>query len=142
MMQDISHGREPYKLEEYSENQHNNDIKKLDVSASPYQNGSSKNIIKQHVSSLHGVYRLESDHSGAADRWVSRRLRQLCFILPPTSFFHCTIGGGDVCGSASRIDQAMDVLRTDHSTVNGVEWYAQTLSDALQTQCAVLRFAM
>ncbi|GFS84375.1 hypothetical protein TNCV_4605841 [Trichonephila clavipes] len=32
----------------------------------------------------------------------------------------------------------MDVLRTDHSTVNGVEWYAQTLKDALQTQCAVL----
>ncbi|GFX06817.1 hypothetical protein TNCV_1201341 [Trichonephila clavipes] len=33
----------------------------------------------------------------------------------------------------------MDVLRTDHSAVNGVEWYAQTLNDALQTQCAVLR---
>ncbi|GFX10723.1 putative DD34D transposase [Trichonephila clavipes] len=33
----------------------------------------------------------------------------------------------------------MDVLRTDHSAINGVEWYAQTLKDALQTQCAVLR---
>ncbi|GFW74281.1 hypothetical protein TNCV_2524841 [Trichonephila clavipes] len=31
----------------------------------------------------------------------------------------------------------MDVLRTDHSAVNGVEWYSQTLNDALQTQCAV-----
>ncbi|GFU93331.1 hypothetical protein TNCV_1860611 [Trichonephila clavipes] len=36
----------------------------------------------------------------------------------------------------------MDVLRIDHSAVNGVEWYAQTLNDALQTQCAVLRFVM
>ncbi|GFV32179.1 histone-lysine N-methyltransferase SETMAR [Trichonephila clavipes] len=33
----------------------------------------------------------------------------------------------------------MDVMRTDHSAVNGVEWYAQTLNDSLQTQCAVLR---
>ncbi|GFW95591.1 hypothetical protein TNCV_1722891 [Trichonephila clavipes] len=33
----------------------------------------------------------------------------------------------------------MDVLRTDYSAVNGVEWYAKTLNDALQTQCAVLR---
>ncbi|GFY24585.1 uncharacterized protein TNCV_1016311 [Trichonephila clavipes] len=38
-----------------------------------------------------------------------------------------------------KVDQAMDVLRTDHSAVNGVEWYAQTLNDALQTQCAVRR---
>ncbi|GFX39562.1 hypothetical protein TNCV_2103081 [Trichonephila clavipes] len=36
----------------------------------------------------------------------------------------------------------MNVLRTDHSAVNGAEWYAQTLNDALQTQCAVLRFVM
>ncbi|GFX39143.1 hypothetical protein TNCV_359571 [Trichonephila clavipes] len=36
----------------------------------------------------------------------------------------------------------MDVLRTDHSIVNGVERYAQTLNDALQTQCAMLRFVM
>ncbi|GFV37419.1 hypothetical protein TNCV_3174531 [Trichonephila clavipes] len=36
----------------------------------------------------------------------------------------------------------MNVLRTDHSAVNGVEWYAQSLNDALQTQCAVLRFVM
>ncbi|GFW71681.1 hypothetical protein TNCV_2548921 [Trichonephila clavipes] len=36
----------------------------------------------------------------------------------------------------------MDVLRTDHSAVNGVEWYAHTLNDALQTQCAVLRLMM
>ncbi|GFU02845.1 hypothetical protein TNCV_3480601 [Trichonephila clavipes] len=35
----------------------------------------------------------------------------------------------------------MDVLRTDHSALNGVELYAQTLNDALQTQCAVLRTA-
>ncbi|GFU02141.1 uncharacterized protein TNCV_533491 [Trichonephila clavipes] len=33
----------------------------------------------------------------------------------------------------------MVVLRTDNSAVNGVEWYAQTLNDALQTQCAVVR---
>ncbi|GFV39186.1 uncharacterized protein TNCV_1157711 [Trichonephila clavipes] len=32
----------------------------------------------------------------------------------------------------------MDVLRTDHSAVNNVEWYAQTLNYALWTQCAVL----
>ncbi|GFV96906.1 hypothetical protein TNCV_4351191 [Trichonephila clavipes] len=49
------------------------------------------------------------------------------------------MGGGDVYGSPSRVDQAMDVLRTDHSAVNGVELYVQTLNDALQTQCAVLR---
>ncbi|GFX98635.1 hypothetical protein TNCV_1502131 [Trichonephila clavipes] len=36
----------------------------------------------------------------------------------------------------------MDVLRTDHSTVNGVEWYAQTLNDAFQTQCAMIWFLM
>ncbi|GFW57995.1 hypothetical protein TNCV_2741411 [Trichonephila clavipes] len=36
----------------------------------------------------------------------------------------------------------MDFLWTDHSAANGVEWYAQTLNDALQTQCAVLRFVM
>ncbi|GFW48106.1 hypothetical protein TNCV_3076461 [Trichonephila clavipes] len=36
----------------------------------------------------------------------------------------------------------MGVLRTDRSTLKGVEWYAQTLNDALQTQCAVLRFVM
>ncbi|GFX35167.1 hypothetical protein TNCV_2331071 [Trichonephila clavipes] len=36
----------------------------------------------------------------------------------------------------------MDVLRTDHSAVNGVQWYAQTLNDALPTQWAVLRFVM
>ncbi|GFW21361.1 hypothetical protein TNCV_1531861 [Trichonephila clavipes] len=36
----------------------------------------------------------------------------------------------------------MDVLRTDHSDVNGVEWYSQTLKDALQTQYAMLRFVM
>ncbi|GFX56466.1 uncharacterized protein TNCV_74121 [Trichonephila clavipes] len=28
---------------------------------------------------------------------------------------------------------------TDHSAVNNVEWYVQTLNDDLQTQCAVLR---
>ncbi|GFV50261.1 transposable element Tcb1 transposase [Trichonephila clavipes] len=33
----------------------------------------------------------------------------------------------------------MDVLRTDHSAVNGVERYAQTQNDALQTQCTMLR---
>ncbi|GFX93767.1 hypothetical protein TNCV_1589431 [Trichonephila clavipes] len=33
----------------------------------------------------------------------------------------------------------MDVLRTDHSAVNGVEWYAQTLNDALQMCCATVR---
>ncbi|GFS87432.1 hypothetical protein TNCV_207511 [Trichonephila clavipes] len=68
--------------------------------------------------------------------------RQLHSILPPTSFFHCTIGSGDVRGSESRVDQAMDVLPTDHFAVNGVEWYAQTLNDALKTQCAVLCFVM
>ncbi|GFV75281.1 hypothetical protein TNCV_1481271 [Trichonephila clavipes] len=59
--------------------------------------------------------------------------------MPPTSFFHRTTGGGDVCGSASRVDQAMVILRTDHYAVNGVKCYAQTLNDALQTQCAALR---
>ncbi|GFW99262.1 hypothetical protein TNCV_3980871 [Trichonephila clavipes] len=33
-------------------------------------------------------------------------------------------------------------LAFDHSAVNGVEWYAQTLNDALQTQCAVLRYVL
>ncbi|GFR18554.1 putative inorganic phosphate cotransporter [Trichonephila clavata] len=50
MIQDISHSYESYKVTEYSENQTNNDINKLDVSANhscPYQNGSSKNIIQQ-----------------------------------------------------------------------------------------------
>ncbi|GFW74469.1 uncharacterized protein TNCV_2413681 [Trichonephila clavipes] len=37
------------------------------------------------------------------------------------------------------VDQAMDVLRIDHSTVNGVEWYSQTQNYALRTQYAVLR---
>ncbi|GFV60219.1 hypothetical protein TNCV_3553791 [Trichonephila clavipes] len=36
----------------------------------------------------------------------------------------------------------MDILHTDHFGVNGVEWYAQTLNDALQTQCAVVRLVM
>ncbi|GFX10512.1 hypothetical protein TNCV_2583341 [Trichonephila clavipes] len=36
----------------------------------------------------------------------------------------------------------MYVLRIDHSAVNGIKWYAQTLNVALQTQCAVLRFLM
>ncbi|GFX39414.1 transposable element Tcb2 transposase [Trichonephila clavipes] len=36
----------------------------------------------------------------------------------------------------------MDVLWTDHSAINGVEWYTQILKDALQTQCAVLWFVM
>ncbi|GFV36214.1 hypothetical protein TNCV_2232611 [Trichonephila clavipes] len=34
----------------------------------------------------------------------------------------------------------MDVLWTDHSAVNGVEWHSQTLNNALQTQCALIRF--
>ncbi|GFW93183.1 SCAN domain-containing protein 3 [Trichonephila clavipes] len=33
----------------------------------------------------------------------------------------------------------MDVLRTNHSAVKSIEWYAQALNDALQTQYAVLR---
>ncbi|UYV63061.1 hypothetical protein LAZ67_2003022 [Cordylochernes scorpioides] len=33
----------------------------------------------------------------------------------------------------------MDVFQTDHYAVNGVEWHAQTLDDALQTECAELR---
>ncbi|GFX97751.1 hypothetical protein TNCV_3066381 [Trichonephila clavipes] len=66
------------------------------------------------TSSLHGVSRFEFDHRGVADRCVTRQSRQLHSILLPTSFFHRTNGGGDVCGSASRVDQAMDVLRTDH----------------------------
>ncbi|GFW19551.1 uncharacterized protein TNCV_1604431 [Trichonephila clavipes] len=86
--------------------------------------------------------RLESDHRGVVDRCVISQLRQLHSILPLTSIFHSTIGGGDVCGSASRVDQAMDILRTDHPAVNDVEWYAQTLNDSLQTQCAVLQFVM
>ncbi|GFX72859.1 hypothetical protein TNCV_2864661 [Trichonephila clavipes] len=69
-------------------------------------------------------------------------VKQLHSILSPTSFFHRTIGDGDVCGSASKVDQAMDVLRTAHFAVNDVEWYPQTLNDALQTQCAVLRSVM
>ncbi|GFT54252.1 hypothetical protein TNCV_2467591 [Trichonephila clavipes] len=89
-----------------------------------------------------GMKGLEFDHRGVADRCVTRQERQLHSILPPTSFFHRIIGGGDVSGSASRIDQAMDVLRTDHSAVKGIEWYAQTLNDVFQTQYAVLRFVM
>ncbi|GFW78240.1 hypothetical protein TNCV_137091 [Trichonephila clavipes] len=92
--------------------------------------------------SLHGVSRLESDHRGVADRCVTRQLRQLPSILPTTPFFHRTIGGRYICGSVSRVDQAMDVLRTDHSAVNGIKWYAQTLNDALQTRCARLQFVM
>ncbi|GFY01076.1 hypothetical protein TNCV_5075431 [Trichonephila clavipes] len=91
------------------------------------------NAAVQHPS-LYGVSGLESDHRGVADRCVTRQQRQLHSILPPTSFFHRTISGEDVCGSASRVDQAMVVLRTDNSAVNGVEWYAQTLNDALETQ--------
>ncbi|GFX42016.1 hypothetical protein TNCV_4516241 [Trichonephila clavipes] len=79
--------------------------------------------------------------------WCCRQMRDSSVktthsILPPTSFFHHTIGGRDICGSASRVDQPVDFLRTDHSAINGVEWYAQTLNDALQTQFAVLRFVM
>ncbi|GFX05965.1 hypothetical protein TNCV_760011 [Trichonephila clavipes] len=62
--------------------------------------------------------------------------------MSPTSFFRRTICARDVCGSASRVDQAMGVLWTDHSAVNGVEWYSPTLNDALQTQCVVLWFMM
>ncbi|GFX43816.1 hypothetical protein TNCV_4110951 [Trichonephila clavipes] len=77
--------------------------------------------------------------------WCCRQMRDslvktASFHSATKSFFHRTIGGGDVCGSASRVDQAMDVLPTGHSAVNGVKWYAQILNDALQTQCAVLRF--
>ncbi|GFY07758.1 hypothetical protein TNCV_4133551 [Trichonephila clavipes] len=64
------------------------------------------------------------------------------FYSATQSFFHRTISGGDVCGSAPWVDQAMDILRTDHCAVNGVEWYTQTLNDALQTQCAVIRLVM
>ncbi|GFW25923.1 hypothetical protein TNCV_1328791 [Trichonephila clavipes] len=77
--------------------------------------------------------------------WFCRQMldssvKTASFLLLPTSFFHRTICDGDVCGSASKVDQAMDVLRTDHSAVNGVEWYAQTMNDVLQTQYAVLWF--
>ncbi|GFV54876.1 hypothetical protein TNCV_1514381 [Trichonephila clavipes] len=63
-------------------------------------------------------------------------VKTLHSILPPTSFHHRTICGGGVCGSKSRVDQAMDVF---HSAVNGIEWYAPTLSETLLTQCYVLR---
>ncbi|GFX97914.1 hypothetical protein TNCV_4905651 [Trichonephila clavipes] len=79
---------------------------------------------------------------GVADRCVARQYIQLNSILPPTSFFHHTIGSEEVCGSAPRVDQAMDVLRTGHSVINGVKWYVQTLNNALPTQCAVLWFVM
>ncbi|GFU92113.1 hypothetical protein TNCV_1659451 [Trichonephila clavipes] len=59
-------------------------------------------------------------------------VKKTSFHSAPTSFVHCTIGGGDVCGFASRVDQVMDVLRTNHSAVNGVEWYAQTLNDVFR----------
>ncbi|GFY25958.1 hypothetical protein TNCV_1917081 [Trichonephila clavipes] len=36
----------------------------------------------------------------------------------------------------------MDVLWTNHVAVYGVGWFSQTLNDASQTQCAVLRFEM
>ena len=39
---------------------------------------------------------------------------------------------------ASRVDEELDVLRKDRSAVNGIEWYAQTLDDALQTECALV----
>ncbi|GFV38880.1 hypothetical protein TNCV_2814961 [Trichonephila clavipes] len=68
------------------------------------------------------VSRLESEHRGVADRCLTRQLRQLHSFLPPTSFFHSANGGGDVCGSASRVDQAMEDLRTDHCFVNDVEY--------------------
>ncbi|GFX56468.1 uncharacterized protein TNCV_74141 [Trichonephila clavipes] len=55
-------------------------------------------------------------------------------ILPSSQHWR-----GDMCSSASRLDKAMDVLWKDHSAVNNVEWYVQTLNDDLQTQCAVLR---
>ncbi|GFV56642.1 uncharacterized protein TNCV_951541 [Trichonephila clavipes] len=79
--------------------------------------------------------------------WCCRQMRDssvktTSFHSATTSFFHRTIGGGDVFGSESRVDQTMDVLWTDRSAVNGVEWYAQTMNDALQTQCAVIRFVM
>ncbi|GFW19338.1 hypothetical protein TNCV_256651 [Trichonephila clavipes] len=79
--------------------------------------------------------------------WCCRQMRDsstktTSFHSAAISVFHLTIGGGDACGSDSNVVQAMDILRTDHSTVNGVEWYEQTLNDALHTQCYVLRFVM
>ncbi|GFR13716.1 inorganic phosphate cotransporter, partial [Trichonephila clavata] len=50
MSKDISHTCEPYELKKYSENKINNDINKLDTSASEsfqFQNGSSSKIIEQ-----------------------------------------------------------------------------------------------
>ncbi|GFY27519.1 hypothetical protein TNCV_2071391 [Trichonephila clavipes] len=75
------------------------------------------------------------------DAWLVSKDNFISFCCPHPSFIS-PFGGRDVCGSASRVDQAMDVLRTDHSVVNGVQWCAQTLNDALQTQCAALRFMM
>ncbi|UYV67925.1 hypothetical protein LAZ67_5002518 [Cordylochernes scorpioides] len=63
-------------------------------------------------------------------------------ILPSISFSHRTIGGGNICGSASRVNEFNGLLWTDHSAVNGVERYAQTLDDTLQTECVVLRFVI
>ncbi|GFX72823.1 hypothetical protein TNCV_2864301 [Trichonephila clavipes] len=40
---------------------------------------------------------------------------------------HRTIAGGDVCGSTSKVDEAMDIFQTDHSAVNGVECYTKAV---------------
>ncbi|GFT53240.1 hypothetical protein TNCV_4233361 [Trichonephila clavipes] len=62
-----------------------------------------------------------------------------------TTFYsatHILLSSPQMAWFYMKVDQAVDVLRTDHSAVNGIEWYVQTLNDALQTQCAVLRFVM
>ncbi|GFW02420.1 hypothetical protein TNCV_1733351 [Trichonephila clavipes] len=46
------------------------------------------------------------------------------------------------CGQALKGRPSNGCLWTDHSAVNGVEWYAQILNDAVQTQCAMLWFVM
>ncbi|GFU89488.1 hypothetical protein TNCV_3240181 [Trichonephila clavipes] len=63
--------------------------------------------------------------------WFCRKMRDssvktTSFHSAAKSFFHRTIGGVDICGSTSRVDQAMDVCGQTTLSVNGVEWYADT----------------
>ncbi|GFX88503.1 hypothetical protein TNCV_2279711 [Trichonephila clavipes] len=47
-----------------------------------------------------------------------------------------------ISGFQSRVNEAMDALRTFHFAVNGVEWYDWTPNDAYQTESVVLWFVM
>ncbi|GFT10351.1 hypothetical protein TNCV_3735801 [Trichonephila clavipes] len=53
-----------------------------------------------------------------------------------------TVGGTNACCFQSRVNEAMDALRTFHFAANGVELYEKTQNAAEQTESAVLLFVM